>query len=126
MQRIFKYILVMIIAAAVWSGADEAVADLSPEMLAELALDDLHPQTSFSDYESEPLLPRQITSSTTNHAPVVVRKIGGIQKTKLEFTKSGKLINAGVRYLGQNQYIILRSSKADPGQMLHTLGRLII
>jgi hypothetical protein len=126
MQRIFKYILVMIIAAAVWSGADEAVADLSPEMLAELALDDLHPQTSFSDYESEPLLPRQITSSTTNHAPVVVRKIGGIQKTKLEFTKSGKLINAGVRYLRQNQYIILRSSKADPGQMLHTLGRLII
>lgn len=126
MQRIFKYILVMIIAAAVWSGADEAVADLSPEMLAELALDDLHPQTSFSDYESEPLLPRQITSSTTNHAPVVVRKIGGIQKTKLEFTKSGKLINAGVRYLRQNLYIILRSSKADPGQMLHTLGRLII
>lgn len=126
MQRIFKYILVMIIAAAVWSGADEAVADLSPEMLAELALDDLHPQTSFSDYESEPLLPRQITSSTTNHAPVVVRKMGGIQKTKLEFTKSGKLINAGVRYLRQNQYIILRSSKADPGQMLHTLGRLII
>ena len=116
----------MIIAAAVWSGADEAVADLSPEMLAELALDDLHPQTSFSDYESEPLLPRQITSSTTNHAPVVVRKMGGIQKTKLEFTKSGKLINAGVRYLRQNQYIILRSSKADPGQMLHTLGRLII
>ena len=126
MLRIFKYILVMIIAAAVWSGADEAVADLSPEMLAELALDDLHPQTSFSDYESEPLLPRQITSSTTNHAPVVVRKIGGIQKTKLEFTKSGKLINAGVRYLRQNLYIILRSSKADPGQMLHTLGRLII
>jgi hypothetical protein len=126
MQRLFKYLLVMIIAAAVWSGADEAFADLSPEMLAELALDDLHPQTSFSDYESEPLLPRQITSSTTNHAPVVVRKIGGIQKTKLEFTKSGKLINAGVQYLIQNQYIILRSSKADPGQMLHSLGRLII
>ena len=126
MQRLFKYLLVMIIAAAVWSGADEAFADLSPEMLAELALDDLHPQTSFSDYESEPLLPRQITSSTTNHAPVAVRKIGGIQKTKLEFTKSGKLINAGVQYLIQNQYIILRSSKADPGQMLHSLGRLII
>lgn len=126
MQRIFKYILVMIIAAAVWSGADEAVADLSPEMLAELAIDDLHPQTSFSDYESEPLLPRQITSSSTNHASVVVRKVGGISKTKLEFTKSGKLINAGVRYFLQNQYIILRSSKADPGQMLHTLGRLII
>lgn len=126
MQRIFKYILVMIIAAAVWSGADEAVADLSPEMLVELAIDDLHPQTSFSDYESEPLLPRQITSSSTNHAPVVVRKVGGISKTKLEFTKSGKLINAGVRYFLQNQYIILRSSKADPGQMLHTLGRLII
>lgn len=126
MQRLFKYLLVMIIAVAVWSGADEAFADLSPEMLAELALDDLHPQTSFSDYESEPLLPRQITSSTTYHAPVVVRKISGIQKTNLEFTKSGKLINAGVQYLIQNQYIILRSSKADPGQMLHSLGRLII
>lgn len=126
MQRIFKYILVMIIAAAVWSGADEAVADLSPEMLVEMAIDDLHPQTSFSDYESEPLLPRQITSSTANHAPVVVRKIGGFQKTKLEFTKSGKLINAGVQYFIQNQYVILRSSKADPAHMLLCLGRLII
>ena len=126
MLRIFKYILVIIIAAAVWSGADEAVADLSPEMLAELAIDDLHPQTSFSDYESDPLLPRQITSSTTNNAPVVVRKIGGIQKTNLNFTKSGKIINAGIRYFLQNQYKILRSSKADPGHMLHSLGRLII
>ena len=126
MLRIFKYILVIIIAAAVWSGADEAVADLSPEMLAELAIDDLHPQTSYSDYESEPLLPRQITSTTSHHAPVVVRKIGGLQKTNLEFTKSGKLINAGVQYFLQNNHIVLRSSKADPVHMLHSLRRLII
>ena len=126
MLRIFKYILVIIIAAAVWSGADEAVADLSPEMLAEMAIDDLHPQTSYSDYESDPLLPRQITSTTSHHAPVVVRKIGGLQKANLEFTKSGKLINAGVRYFLQNHYIILRSSKANPGYLLHSQGRLII
>lgn len=126
MQRMFKYILVFIFAAAIWSGADEAVVDLSPEMFAELAIDDLHPQTTFSDYESEPLLPRQITSSSAHQAPVVVRKVGGVQKTNLEFTKSGKLINAGVRYFLQNHYRILRSSKADPGLMLHSLGRLII
>ena len=126
MLRIFRYILVIIIAAAVWSGADEAVADLSPEMLAEMAIDDLHPQTSYSDYESDPLLPRQITSTTSHHAPVVLRKIGGLQKTNLEFTKSGKLINAGVQYFLQNNHIVLRSSKADPGHMLHSLGRLII
>ena len=126
MQRIFKYILVFIFAAAIWSGADEAVVDLSPEMFAELAIDDLHPQTTFSDYESEPLLPRQITSSSAHQAPVVVRKVGGVQKTNLEFTKSGKLINAGVQYSLQNNHIVLRSSKADPGHMLHSLGRLII
>ena len=126
MQRMFKYILVFIFAAAIWSGADEVVVDLSPEMFAELAIDDLYPQTTFSDYESEPLLPRQITSSSAHQAPVVVRKVGGVQKTNLEFTKSGKLINAGVRYFLQNHYRILRSSKADPGLMLHSLGRLII
>ena len=126
MLRIFKYILVIIVAAVVWSGADEAVSDLSVEMLAEMAIDDLHPQTSYSDYESEPLLPRQITSTTSHYAPVVARKIGSIQKPHLEFTKSGKLINTGVRYSLQNNHIILKSSKADPGHMLHSLGRLII
>ena len=126
MFRILKYILVIVIAAVVWNGADEAVSDLTPEMLAEMSIDDVYCQTSISEHESDPLLPRQITSSSTHHVPVVVRKTGGVQKNNLEFTKSGKLINTGVRYFLQNQFIILRSSKADPGHLLHSLGRLII
>ena len=126
MLKILKYLFVIIVAAAVWSGADSAVEDILQERLDELSLEYVDCRTVVSEQGSEPCLPRQVTTTSVHHAQAGLRKSNNVQKNKFEFIKSGKVMNAGVRFIIQNRSIILNSSRCEPGHILLSQGRFII
>ena len=126
MLKILKYLSVIIVAAAVWSGADSAAEDIPQELLNELSLEYVDCQTIVSEQGSEPCLPRQITTTSVHHVQAGLRKSNNVQKNKFEFVKSGKVMNAGIRIFIQNRSIILNSSRCEPGHILLSQGRLII
>lgn len=125
MWKILKYLLPVIVIAALCGCADERAADVQEDFMSEVALDAVGCQNSISETESDLCLPRQITSGTTTSFQNSARRTGSVQRNNLEFAKAGKLINAGVKYLTRNT-IILRSALYEPASMLFSLGRLII
>jgi hypothetical protein len=49
-----------------------------------------------------------------------------LRNSRAEFAKSGKVVNAGLRYVTQTKSIILHSSLIEPAHKLIYLGKLII
>lgn len=126
MLKILKYLSVIIVAAAAWSGADSVAEDIPQELLNELSLEYVDCQAVVSEQGSEPCLPRQITTTSVHHVQAGLRKSNNVQKNKFEFVKSGKVMNAGIRFIIQNRSIILNSSRCEPGHILLSQGRFII
>ena len=103
MLKILKYLSVIIVAAAVWSGADSAAEDIPQALLNELSLEYVDCQTVVSEQGSEPCLPRQITFSTTFRIQGAAKRINNTYRNNLEFAKSGKVVNVSLRYFNQIQ-----------------------
>lgn len=125
MMKILKYLLPLIVFAAISCGTDERIADVQEDFMTESALDALSCQNSISETESDLCLPRQITGTTTTQVQHAARRTTSVQRSSLEFIKAGKVINAGIKSLTSNS-IILRSALYEPASRLFTLGRLII
>ena len=125
MWKILKYLLPLLVVAVLCGATGERVADVQEDFMSEAYLDAVDCQNSISQTESDPCLPRQITSGTNTNVQNAVRRTNTVQRSSLEFAKAGKVINAGIRYLTRN-IIIFRSALYEPASRLSALGRLII
>ena len=125
MWKILKYLLPLLVVAAICGGTGERVADIQEDFMSEASLDAVGCQNSISETESDLCLPRQITSGTTTNVQNAARRTTNVQRSSLEFAKAGKIINAGIKYLTTN-IILFRSALYEPASRLSALGRLII
>ena len=123
--KILKYLLPLLVVAAICGGTGERVADIQEDFMSEASLDAVGCQNSISETESDLCLPRQITSGTTTNVQNAARRTTNVQRSSLEFAKAGKIINAGIKYLTRN-IIIFQSALYEPASRLSALGRLII
>ena len=126
MRKLLKYLIPLIVVVAFSGSTDDSAVEVSktPSVDASAMLDISH--SSISSSEAEICLPRQISSASTPRVQNGVRRINSIQRNNIEFTKAGKVINSGIRYLVQNRSIIISSSLSEPACRLISLGRLII
>ena len=125
MWNILKYLLPLIVTAALSGGTVESVSDIQEDFMSEASLDVLGCQNSISETESDLCLPRQITNGTTTNVQNAARRTNSVQRSSLEFAKSGKLINAGIKYFTRN-ISVFKSALYEPASRLSSLGRLII
>lgn len=126
MKRLLEYLLLFTVAAVLWGSADNAVCAPSVEGMEEIAFNGSITQTSVSAPEHQCNLPRQTSIVSAPNIQNAARRTSTFQRNSLEFAKSGKIINSGLRYFIQLQSVILHSSLAEPGNMLLCLRRLII
>ena len=125
MWKILKYLLPLLVVAAICGGTGERASDIQEHFMSAASLDVLGCQNSISETESDLCLPRQITSGTNTNVQNAVRRTNGAQRSSLEFAKAGKIINAGIKYL-TTSIILFRSALYEPASRLSALGRLII
>lgn len=125
MISLLKYLLPVIFAATFWCGAGHS-ADVVEEYFMGSSITASVSQTAISASDQELCLPRQVSFANTVRLIGNARRTGSIQRSSLEFAKSGKVINAGVRYFTQNISIIIHSAMIKPSCRLKCLGRLII
>lgn len=126
MRRLLKYLLPVIVTAVFWGCADHSVPHVSEIAVADICFDGSACHTDISASESGFCLPRQVSFGNTNRVQSTVRRTAGAQRMNLEFAKSGKVVNAGLRYVIQLQSVIAHSSLAEPSRKLLCLGKLII
>ena len=125
MWKILKYLLPLLVAAAICGGTGDRVPDIQEDFMSEASMDALGCQNSISETESDLCLPRQITGGTNTNVQNAVRRTNTVQRSSLEFAKAGKIINAGIKYLTIST-IIFQSALYEPASRLSALGRLII
>jgi hypothetical protein len=126
MKRLLEYLLLFVVTAVLWGSADNAVYAPVVEDLEDIAYTGSITQTSVSAPEHQCNLPRQTSIVSAPSIQNAARRTSTSQRNNLEFAKSGKIINSGLRYFIQLQSVILHSSLAEPGNMLLCLRRLII
>jgi hypothetical protein len=126
MKQFLKYLLLLVVAAVLWGSADDAVSAPSVQNMEEIVFNGSITPTSVSAQEHQCNLPRQTSIVNAPSVQNAARRTSTFQRNNLEFTKSGKVINSGLRYFIQLQSVIVHSSLAEPGNMLLCLRRLII
>ena len=125
MRNILKY-LILVIVAAVFGHADfSAFSDLGTTTEDNSIQSALY-ETCIWASDSELCLPRQESFTNSIRVQSTARRTNCVQRNSLEFTKSGKIINAGQQYFIQRKSIIIHSSLIEPAQKLLYLGKLII
>lgn len=126
MKRMLKYLLPVIMAVVFWDCADKPESSV-----LETALSDLSSMTSachadISAVDSEFCLPNQVSFTHSQRVQNAPRRTVGTHRSNLEFSKSGKVVNACLKYLVQKRSIIIHSSLMEPSHRLLYLGKLII
>ena len=127
MKKLLKYLLPLIIAAAFWNWSDTKHESSVPEeAIACMHIDQTSRQSDISESQNEFCLPRQESFGNTQRLQNAPRRTTGFNRSNLEFTKSGKVINAGLRFFIQQKSLIVHSSLIEPAFRLLYLGKLII
>ena len=127
MKKLLKYLLPLIVAAAFWNLADTGhESSVSEEAVACMHIDQTSRQSDISETQHEFCLPRHVSFGNTQRVQNAPRRTAGFNRNNLEFAKSGKVINAGLRFFTQQKSIIIHSSLIEPAFRLLYLGKLII
>ena len=126
MKRLLKYLLPVIMAAAFWNCADGDPTHDSEASAADMAMDEIVSQAGVSSAENEFYLPRPTNFTTAHRVQTAVRRTNGAQRTNIEFTKYGKVINVGLIYCIQKNTLLIHSTLIEPSNRLLYLGKLII
>lgn len=127
MKKLLKYLLPLIVAAAFWNQADTRHEfSVSEEAAVCMHIDQTSRHSDISEYQHEFCLPRQVSFGSTQRVQNAPRRTTGFNRNNLEFAKSGKVINAGLRFFIQQKSIIVHSSLLEPSFRLLYLGKLII
>ena len=125
MKRLLKYLLPVLMAAAFLRCADDRESAVSSGTVADMTLG-AETQTAVSTSEYDFLVPRPTSFASAQRVQGSARRTGGVQRNNIEFAKSGKIINAGLRYFIQRNSLIVHSSLIEPSHRLLYLGKLII
>lgn len=126
MKRLLKYLLPVIAVLALWNCMGTSVSADTGNAAAAMSLEETVYQTVISESQSELCLPRQISVASCQRIQSGARRTVGSGRNNIEFTKSGKIINADIRYFVQKKSIIIHSSLIEPAHRLLYLGKLII
>ena len=126
MKRWLKYLLPLMVAVAFWNCKDNVLSTVPEETFATQAICDAVCDNIISTSESELCLPRQVSYTSSSRVQTTARRKTGYSRDNVEFTKSGKIINAGLRYFIQTKSILIHSSLVEPAHKLLYLGKLII
>ena len=126
MRRWLKYLLPLMVAVAFWNCKDNLLSTVPEEVHATQAICDAVCDNIISTSESELCLPRQVSYTSSSRVQTTARRTTGYSRDNIEFTKSGKIINAGLRYFIQTKSILIHSSLVEPAHKLLYLGKLII
>lgn len=126
MKKLLKYIIPVIVAAAFAGSADSAGCREVDGWPDDISIYAEAYQTTLSETESEPCLPRQISFTSPQQVQRTARRASFTQRNYFEFSKAGKVENAGLRYFIQTVFIITCSPLADPASILLSSGKLII
>jgi hypothetical protein len=126
MKKLLKYLLFFLAAAVLWGEADKEMSSVTAEDVADMVLEKAMSGTDISQSDHEFSLPRQTSFANSQRAQSSVRRTNSVHRNNTEFAKSGKVVNAGLRYVTQTKSIILHSSLIEPAHKLIYLGKLII
>ena len=127
MKKLLKYLLFILAAAVLWAtAADREMSSVMPEDVADMVMEKAISGTDISQSDHEFSLPRQTSFANSQRAQSSVRRTNSVHRNNTEFAKSGKVVNAGLRYVTQTKSIILHSSLIEPAHKLIYLGKLII
>ena len=113
------------IVAVFWNCKDETLSAV-PQPYDVQTIEESVCDNVISASESELCLPRQVCYSNPSGVRTTARRTTGYGRINVEFAKSGKMINAGLRYSIQTKSILIHSSLMNPAQKLLYLGVLII
>lgn len=125
MKRLLKYLFPVIAVLALWNCMSTSVS-ADTEDTAVMSFEETVCQSAISESQSELCLPRQISVASCQRIQSGMRRTVGSGRNNIEFTKSGKIINADIRYFVQKKSIIIHSSLIEPSHRLLYLGKLII
>ena len=126
MKKLLKYLLFFLAAAVLWGEADKEMSSVTAEDVADIVMEKAISGTDISQSDHEFSLPRQTLFANSQRAQSSVRRTNSVHRNNTEFAKSGKVVNAGLRYVTQTKSIILHSSLIEPAHKLIYLGKLII
>lgn len=126
MKKLLKYLLFFLAAAVLWGAADKEMSSVTAEDVADMVLEKAISSMDLSQSDHEFSLPRQTSFANSQRAQSSVRRTNCVHRNNTEFAKSGKVVNAGLRYVTQTKSIILHSSLIEPAHKLIYLGKLII
>ncbi len=126
MKKLLKYLLFFLAAAVLWGEADKEMSSVTAEDVADIVMEKAISGTDISQSDHEFSLPRQTSFANSQRAQSSVRRTNSVHRNNTEFAKSGKVVNAGLRYVTQTKSIILHSSLIEPAHKLIYLGKLII
>ena len=126
MKKLLKYLLFFLAAAVLWGEADKEMSSVTAEDVADIVMEKAISGTDISQSDHEFSLPRQTSFANSQRAQSSVRRTNSVHRNNTEFAKSGKVVNAGLRYVTHTKSIILHSSLIEPAHKLIYLGKLII
>lgn len=126
MKKLLKYLLFFLAAAVLWGEADKEMSLVTAEDVADMVLEKAISSMDLSQSDHQFSLPRQTSFANSQRAQSSVRRTNSVHRNNTEFAKSGKVVNAGLRYVTQTKSIILHSSLIEPAHKLIYLGKLII
>ena len=126
MKKLLKYLLFFLAAAVLWGASDKEMSSVTAEDVADMVLEKAISSTDLSQSDYQFSLPRQTSFANSQRAQSSVRRTNSVHRNNTEFAKSGKVVNAGLRYVTQTKSIILHSSLIEPAHKLIYLGKLII
>ena len=126
MKKLLKYLLFFLAAAVLWGEADKEMSSVTAEDVADIVMEKAISGTDISQSAHEFSLPRQTSFANSQRAQSSVRRTNSVHRNNTEFAKSGKVVNAGLRYVTQTKSIIIHSSLIEPAHKLIYLGKLII
>ena len=126
MKKLLKYLLFFLAAAVLWGEADKEMSSVTAEDVADMVMEKAISGSDISQSDHEFSLPRQTSFANSQRAQSSVRRTNSVHRNNTEFAKSGKVVNAGLRYVTQTKSIILHSSLIEPAHKLIYLGKLII
>lgn len=126
MKKLLKYLLFFLAAAVLWGEADKEMSSVTAEDVADMVLEKAISSMDLSQSDHQFSLPRQTSFANSQRAQSSVRRTNSVHRNNTEFAKSGKVVNAGLRYVTQTKSIIIHSSLIEPAHKLIYLGKLII
>lgn len=124
MKRLLKYLFPAIMALVLWNCTDLSPA--ADEASPAASFKETAYQTAISKQESELCLPRQVSYANSHRVQSTARRTVGAGRSDIASVRSGRIINAGIRYTVQRNSILVHSALIEPANRLLCLGRLII